>query len=67
MGSLVDENGTAAGKPANLAATLLAQSFGWQLSLRGPLVIVGLNEETVPVALSPDQVNAIFRMTRSTP
>jgi hypothetical protein len=61
----LDENGTAAGKPANQAATLLAQSFGWQLSLRGTIVIVGLNEETVPVSLSPDQVNAIFRMTRS--
>ena len=34
----LDEDGMAAGKPANQAATLLAQSFGWQLSLRGTIV-----------------------------
>jgi hypothetical protein len=53
----------AVGNPVNQAATLLAQSFGWELSLRGTTVIVGLNKETAPVALSPDQANAIFRMT----
>jgi len=63
----LDEDGMAAGKPTNQAGTLLAQSFGWQLSLRGTIVIVGLNEETVLVALSPDQVHAIFRMTGSAP
>jgi hypothetical protein len=63
----LDEDGTAAGKPVNQPATLLAQSFGWQLSLRRTIVIVGLNEETTPAALSPDQVSAIFRMTRSAP
>jgi hypothetical protein len=63
----LDEDGITAGKPVNQAATLLAQSFGWQVSLCGTIVIVGLNEETVPVALSPDQVTAIFRMTMSAP
>jgi hypothetical protein len=59
----LDEDGMAAGKPVNQAATLLAQSFGWHLSLRRITVIVGLSEETAPVALSPHQVNSIFRMT----
>lgn len=63
----LDEDGMAARKPANQAATLLAQSFGWQLSPCGTTVIVGLNEATAPVSLSPDQVNAIFTMTRSAP
>lgn len=61
----LDEDGMAAGKPTNQAATLLAQSFGWQLSLRGTIVIVGLNEETAQASLSLAQVNAIFKMTES--
>jgi hypothetical protein len=63
----LDEDGMAAGKPVNQAATLLAESFGWHLTLRGITVIVGLSEEAVPVALSADQVNAIFRMTGTAP
>jgi hypothetical protein len=34
----LDDDGMAAGKPVNQAAALLAQSFGWQLSLRGTIV-----------------------------
>jgi hypothetical protein len=63
----LDEDGMAAGKPVNQAATLLAQSFGWHLTLRGITVIVGLSDEAALVALSPDQVNAIFRLTGSAP
>jgi Domain of unknown function (DUF3846) len=63
----LDEDGIAAGKPVNQAATLLAQSFGWHLTLRGITVIVGLSEEAIPVPLSPGQVNAIFKMTRTAP
>src|SRR5450756_524761 len=62
----LDEDGMAAGKPTNQAGTLLAQSFGWQLSLRGTIVIVGLNEETVLVALSPDQVLSLIHISEPT-
>jgi hypothetical protein len=58
----LDENGTAAGKPVNQAATLVAWSFGWQFSLRGTVVIVGLDKTgDTPSALSPDQVDAILK------
>jgi hypothetical protein len=63
----LDENGASAGKPVNQAATLLANTFGWQLSLRGIIVIVGMNEQAEPVALSPDQVDVILTMTASAP
>jgi hypothetical protein len=49
----LDENGTSAGKQVNEAASRLAQSFGWQLSLAGPVVIVGLDQDTAPAALAP--------------
>jgi hypothetical protein len=52
------------GKPVNQAATRLAQSFGWQLSLVGPVVIVGLNQDTDPAALSPGQIDAILEKVR---
>jgi hypothetical protein len=42
----LDENGTSAGRQVNQAATRLAQSFGWQLTLAGPVVIVGLDQDT---------------------
>jgi hypothetical protein len=61
----LDENGAAAGKPANQAATLLARSFGWQCTLRGTVVIVGLDKDTAPAALSPYQVDAILRKIRA--
>ncbi|HXL20592.1 MAG TPA: hypothetical protein VN961_23980 [Streptosporangiaceae bacterium] len=58
----LDENGTAAGKPVNQAATFVAHSYGWQFSLRGAIVIVGLDKtEDIPAALSPDQVDAILK------
>jgi hypothetical protein len=61
----LDEDGTSTGKPVNQAATRLAQSFGWQFSLAGPVVIVGLDQDTGPAALSPGQVDAILEKTKT--
>jgi len=63
----LDENGASAEKPVNRAATRLAHTFGWQFSLHGAIVIVGLDKETAPPVLSPDQVDAILTMTGSAP
>lgn len=58
----LDEDGSAAGKQANQAATLLAQSYGWQLSLLGTVVIVGLDKDTnKPTELSQAQIDVITR------
>ncbi len=61
----LDENGTSAGRQVNQAATRLAQSFGWQFSLAGPVVIVGLDQDTDPAALSPGQIDAILEKIRT--
>jgi hypothetical protein len=37
----LDEDGAAAGKPTNQAATLVAKSFGFEFALCGTVVIVG--------------------------
>jgi uncharacterized protein DUF3846 len=59
----LDEDGAAAGKPANQAATLVARSLGAQFSLYGTVVIVGLDKETgAPAALSPAQADAILQL-----
>ena len=64
----LDENGTAAGKPVNQAATLLAHAFGAEFSLYGTVVIVGLDKDTdAPAALFPAQAAAIFRRSGSAP
>jgi hypothetical protein len=64
----LDEDGRAAGKPVNQAATLLAQSYGWQLSLLGTVVIVGLDKDAAkPAELSPSQVDAIIRKVSCPP
>jgi hypothetical protein len=64
----LDEDGAATGKLVNQAATRLAQSFGWQLSLLGPVVIVGLGKNADrPAALSQDQAGAILRRIASAP
>jgi len=58
----LDEDGSAAGKQVNQAATLLAQSYGWRLSLLGTVVIVGLDKDAnKPTELSQAQVDAIIR------
>jgi hypothetical protein len=62
----LDEDGAAAGKPANRAATLVAPSLGAQFSLRGTVVIVGLGKDTAgPTALSAVQVDAILEKIRA--
>lgn len=62
----LDENGASAGKPVNQAATLLAQSFGWQFSLRGTTVIVGLDKTTdTPTGLAPHQIEVMLRKIRA--
>ena len=58
----LDENGRAAGKPVNRAATLLAQAFGAGFSIYGTVVIVGLAKDAdVPASLSQAQVSLIFQ------
>jgi Domain of unknown function (DUF3846) len=62
----LDEDGAAAGEPANRAATLVARSFGAQFSLCGTVVIVGLDRDTAgPAALSPAQFDAILEKIRA--
>ena len=62
----LDENGIAAGKPVNQAATRLAHSFGWQLSLLGPVVIIGLDKNSDrAVSLSQDQIGAVLEQIRA--
>jgi len=62
----LDEDGGAAGKQVNQAATLLAQSYGWRLSLLGTVVIVGLDKDAnKPTELSQAQVDAIIRRASS--
>jgi hypothetical protein len=61
----LDENGMSAGRQVNQAATRLAQSFGWQLTLAGTVVIVGLDRDANPAALSPGQIDAILEKTRT--
>ena len=64
----VDQDGAAAGKPVNQAATLLARSFGWQFSLLGATVIVGLDKDPDrPVGLAQDQVGVILRRITGAP
>ncbi len=63
----LDEDATAAGKPPNQAATLLARSYGARFSLCGTVVIVGLDKDTPePADLSPAQAGAILRKIRAT-
>jgi hypothetical protein len=64
----VDESGASAGRPVNQAATRLAQSFGWQSSLLGPVVIVGIDKDADrPAGLSQDQADAIARRIAGSP
>jgi hypothetical protein len=57
----LDEDGMAAGKAVNQAATRVARAFGAQSSLCGTIVITGLDDGTASAALSPGQVDAILR------
>lgn len=42
----LDEDGAAAGKPVNQAATLVARSFGFEVSFLGAVVIAGVDKNT---------------------
>jgi hypothetical protein len=62
----LDEDGAAVGKPVNQAATLVTRSFGLELSILGPVVIVGVDKDTAePAALSPAQAGAILEQIRA--
>lgn len=62
----LDEDGAAAGKPANQAATLVARSFGFEFSLYGTVVIAGLNTDTAePAGLSQAQADAVLNIIRA--
>jgi hypothetical protein len=62
----LDEDGAAAGKPVNHAATVAAWSFGFEFSFLGPVVIVGVDKDTAgPAALSPAQAGAILEKIRA--
>ncbi|MGH3190108.1 MAG: DUF3846 domain-containing protein [Streptosporangiaceae bacterium] len=57
----VDEEGLAAGKAANQAATRVARDFGVQFDLRGNVVITGVDDDAAGWAdLSPAQVDVIL-------
>jgi hypothetical protein len=56
----LDEDGAAAGKPVNQAATLVASSFGFEFCFVGPVVITGLDKDaSEPASLSRAQADAI--------
>jgi hypothetical protein len=62
----LDEDGTAAGRPVNQAATLVARSSGFEFSFLGPVVIVAVDMDTSePAALSPAQAGAILEKIRA--
>lgn len=58
----LDENGRAAGKQVNPAATRVARAFGFQFSLYGTAVVTGMEASANKAAgLSSDQVDAVLR------
>lgn len=62
----LDEDGAAAGKPVDQAATLVARSFGFDFSFLGVVVIVGVDKDTAEsAALSPAQAGAILEKVRA--
>jgi len=62
----LDEDGAAAGKPVNQAAALVAGSFGARFSLRGTVVIAGLDKDIArPAALFRVQVDATLEKIRA--
>jgi len=62
VGRLAGRGRLGRGKPVNRAATFVAHSYGWPFSLRGAVVIVGLDKTGgTPVALSPGKVDATLK------
>jgi hypothetical protein len=66
LGSLAGRGRRGHGKLVNQAATLVAQSFGFEFSFLGPVVIVGVDKDMAePAALSPAQAGAILEKIRA--
>jgi len=61
------DNGIAEGKPVNQAATVLARTYSWPVTLYGPAVITGLRNSGNTAGLSPGQVEAILARTTAAP
>jgi hypothetical protein len=61
----LDENGSAAGKPVNEAATFIARAYGAEYALLGTVVITGLDHTGEPAGLSPAQAGLILGKTRA--
>jgi uncharacterized protein DUF3846 len=61
------DNGIAEGKPVNQAATVLARTYGWPVTLYGPTVITVLRNSGNTAGLSPGQVEAILARTTTAP
>jgi hypothetical protein len=61
------DNGIAEGKPVNQAATVLARTCSWPVTLYGPTVITGLGNSGNTAGLSPGQVEAILARTTAAP
>ena len=61
------DNGIAEGKPVNQAATVLARTYGWQVTLYGTAVITAMRNSGNTAGLSPDQVEAILAATTTAP
>ena len=61
------DNGIAEGKPVNQAATVLARTCSWPVTLYGPTVITGLRNCGDTAGLSPGQVEAILARTTTAP
>lgn len=56
----LDENGSAAGKPVNEAATRIARDYGTECTLLGTVVITGLDHAGEPAGLSPAQAGIVL-------
>jgi hypothetical protein len=64
----LDEDGWAAGKAVNQAATRVARGFGARFSLRGTVVITGADDGAAgSAALSRAQADAIVRRVTAVP
>lgn len=61
----LDENGSAAGKPVNEAATRIAHAYGAEYALIGTVVITGLDDTGEPAGLSPAQAGIILGRIRA--
>ena len=56
----LDEDGSAAGKPVNEAATRIARDYGTECALLGTVVITGRDHAGDPAGLSPAQAGIIL-------